>query len=187
MILQTVAFVLMGLIVLGAIIYAVGTYNTLVRLDKNIGKNFSNIDVILLQRYDELPKLVNACKAYMKHERDVFEKVTSLRESYKNAATREAKVETENELSGFLGQIWARTENYPELKANQEFLHIHERISSLENTIADRRELFNESVTAYNIYLNQFPTLLFARIFGGKSRTLLKLPAQARKDTKDLF
>lgn len=176
-----------GLAVLGFILYIVGTYNSLVRMRWSIDKNFGNIDLILQQRHDELPNLVNACKGYMKHERELLEKVTALREGYRQAENQDAKVLKENKINMLVRQLWARAEQYPNLKADQQFLQIHGRVTDLENTIADRRELFNESVTNQNILIDQFPTNLVAKTFGYRERPLFEIDGAARTDKKNLF
>ncbi len=182
-----ILFSVAGLAVLGLILYIVGAYNTLVRMRRSIDKNFGNIDLILQQRHDELPKLVNACQGYMKHEKELLEKVTALREGYRQAENQDAKVLKENEINMLVGQLWARAEQYPDLKADRHFLQIQGRVSDLENTIADRRELFNESVTNQNILIVQFPTNLVAKRFGYGERPLFEIDGAARTDKKNLF
>jgi LemA protein len=138
-----------GIIVI--LVYVVGIYNTLVRLSNNIDKAWSNIDVILKQRHDELPKLVQVCNSYMTHERETLESVTNARSAYSRSTNVDEKAKAENQLTRALGKLFAIAEQYPDLKANQEFLNVQQRISSLENTIADRREFYNDSVNLYNI------------------------------------
>src|SRR3970040_1223776 len=149
-----------GLIALVA--YEVGVYNMLVRLANNIDKAWSNIEVILKQRHDELPKLVQVCNSYMTHERETLESVTKARNAYGAGLNINDKAQAENQIVGALGKLFAVAEQYPDLKANQEFLAIHQRISALESTIADRREFYNDSVNLYNIAIEQVPTLWVA-------------------------
>ena len=169
-----------GLIVL--IAYVVGAYNLLVRLANNIDKAWSNIDVILKQRHDELPKLVEVCNSYMTHERETLESVTKARNAYSAGLNINDKAQAENQIVGALGKLFAVAEQYPDLKANQEFLAIHSRISALESTIADRREFYNDSVNLYNIAIEQIPTLWVAQQVGYTARPLLTVVPSDRKD-----
>jgi LemA protein len=135
------SLLVIGMIVLVA--YVVGVYNMLVRLANNIDKAWSNIDVILKQRHDELPKLVEVCNSYMTHERETLESVTKARTAYSTGQNIDDKAQAENQIVGALGKLFAVAEQYPDLKANQEFLAIQQRISALESTIADRREFYD--------------------------------------------
>ena len=169
-----------GLIAL--IAYVVGVYNMLVRLANNIDKAWSNIDVILKQRHDELPKLVQVCNSYMTHERETLEAVTKARNAYGAGQNIDDKAQAENQIVGALGKLFAVAEQYPDLKANQEFLAVQQRISALENTIADRREFYNDSVNLYNIAIEQIPTLWVAQQIGYTDRPLLTVAPSDRKD-----
>jgi LemA protein len=169
-----------GLITL--IAYVVGAYNMLVRLANNIDKAWSNIDVILKQRHDELPKLVEVCNSYMTHERETLESVTKARNAYSAGLNINDKAQAENQIVGALGKLFAVAEQYPDLKANQEFLAIQQRISTLESTIADRREFYNDSVNLYNIAIEQIPTLWVAQQAGYIARPLLTVAPSDRKD-----
>ena len=170
--------------VIGLIAYLIGTYNTFVRLSNNIDKGWSNIDVILKQRHDELPKLVEVCNSYMTHERETLEAVTKARAAYSSSMTVDEKARAENRLTTALGTLFAVAEQYPELKANQEFLHVQQRISVLESTIADRREFYNDSVNLYNIRIEQIPANVVAQQSGYRARPLLEVPQAERQDVK---
>ena len=174
------SLLIIGLIVLVA--YVVGVYNMLVRLANNIDKAWSNIDVILKQRHDELPKLVQVCNSYMTHERETLESVTKARNAYGAGLNTNDKAQAENQIVGALGKLFAVAEQYPDLKANQEFLAIQQRISALESTIADRREFYNDSVNIYNITIEQIPTLWVAQEIGYTARPLLTVAPADRKD-----
>lgn len=173
--------------IVGIIAYAVGLYNTLVRLSKNIDKAWSNIDVVLKQRHDELPKLVDVCNSYMKHERDTLEGVTNARTAYSRSRGVDEKAQAENQITQALGKLFAVVEQYPDLKANQEFLSVQQRISALENTIADRREFYNESVTLYNIRIEQVPAVWVAQQIGYRARPLLAVASSDREDVRLAF
>ena len=173
--------------IVAIIVYAVGLYNTLVRLSNNIDKAWSNIDVILKQRHDELPKLVSVCNSYMKHERETLESVTAARSAYSRSTSIEEKAKAENQITSALSKLFAVAEQYPDLKANQEFLNVQQRISALESTIADRREFYNDSVNVYNIRIEQIPALWVAQQIGYKARPLLTVASADREDVRLAF
>lgn len=179
----------MGMILLAGLavilIYTILVYNSLVQIKNNVDKAWSNIDVLLKQRHDELPKLVDTCKAYMKHEQETLEKVIQARarvQSAQDAHDVTALGVAEGLLRSGLGQIFALAESYPELKADQHFKDLQQRISNLENQIADRREFFNDSVNINNVRVNQFPDLIVARLFGFLQMKLLKFSSAELKD-----
>ena len=186
-----VSAVLFGLLTALAV-YAVVAYNGLVGLKHGVARAWSNIDVLLRQRHEELPKLVETCRQYQQFEASTLARVTEARASV--AAAREqqnlpALGAAEGLLRAGLGQIFAIAEAYPELRANEHFMQLQARISALENGIADRRELYNEAVNLNNTRLEQFPDLLLARWFGFTAKPLLKFSAEqtADVDLKALF
>jgi len=144
-------------IVFGTVGYALSIYNGLVSLKNNITRSWSNIDVLLKQRHDELPKLVSTCEAYMQHERAVFDRLSDARQGLMKARTIPERAQAEGALTQALGQFFAVAEAYPDLKANQSFGVLQSRISELENQIADRREFYNDTVTTYNTRIQQLP------------------------------
>lgn len=160
--------------------FLVSLYNSLVQVRNNVQKAWSNIDILLQQRHDELPSLVEVCKGYMVHERETLEKVAQLRGRFDAAATVEDKTALENELNLFLLNLRGRVESYPDLKANANFLKLQDRITALESQIADRREFFNDSVNLYNIKIERFPELLFARLLGFARREFLLVPEASK-------
>ena len=173
-------------------IYIVSMYNHLVRLKHNVSKAWSNIDVLLKQRHDEIPKLVETCKQYMKFEQETLEKVMQARSRVSEARQNQDVPGlgiAEGALRMGLGQLFAVAEDYPELRANENFQHLQGRISSLENSIADRREFYNESVNINNIGIEQFPDIIVARVFGFGPRDLLEFEAAEIADVnvKQLF
>ncbi len=180
-----------ALIVVAAI-YAVSIYNHLVRLKHNVSKAWSNIDVLLKQRHDEIPKLVETCKQYMQYEQETLEKVMQARAQVSQARENQDVAGlglAEGALRMGLGQLFALAEDYPDLRANENFQHLQTRISTLENTIADRREFYNESVNINNIGIEQFPDIIVARLLGFGPRDLLEFSAGeiADVDVKQLF
>ena len=179
-------------VVIGLALYVIGIYNHLVRLKHNVSKAWSNIDVILKQRHDEIPKLVETCKQYMKFEQETLERVMQARSQVSQARQNQGVPglgAAEGALRMGLGQLFAVAEDYPELRANENFQHLQSRISSLENTIADRREFYNESVNINNIGIETFPDVIVARLFGFGERDLLEFEAQEIADVnvKELF
>lgn len=179
------SLLVIGLI--GLIAYAIGVYNMLVRLSNNIDKAWSNIDVMLKQRHDELPKLVEVCNSYMVHERETLEAVIKARNAYGTGRTVNEKAQAENQIAGALGHLFAVAEQYPDLKANQQFMAIQQRISALESTIADRREFYNDSVNVYNIAIGQIPAVWVAQQTGYRSRPLLTVASSDRADPSLAF
>jgi LemA protein len=178
-----------SIIVLGvllvAVIYFVMIYNNLVQIKHNVSKAWANIDVLLKQRHDELPKLVETCKQYMKFEQDTLTKVMEARSkvfSAREAQNIGALGQAEGALRGALGNLFALAEAYPDLKTNQTFLQLQSRISSLENGIADRREFYNESVNVNNVRIEQFPDTIVAGMFSFKPAQLLEFQTEEKAD-----
>ena len=184
-------FVITG-VVLALVLYVILIYNNFVRLKHNVSQAWSNIDVLLKQRHDELPKLVETCKQYMKHEREVLEKVTQARAAVgkaREAGDVAALGAAETRMRVGLANLFAVAENYPELRANENFQHLQNRISQLEAQIADRREYYNDSVNINNVRVEQFPDGVVARLFRFGLRPLLTFEESELKDVnvKALF
>lgn len=184
-------FIIIGLVV-GVILYAITIYNALVRLKHNVSKAWSNIDVLLKQRHDELPKLVETCKQYMKFEQETLQKVMEARamaQQAREAGDVKGVGQAETQMRLGLGNLFAVAEAYPELKANESFQHLQQRISSIEDQIADRREFYNESVNANNIRIEQFPDIIIAQRFGFQAAELLEFDEKEIEDVsvKNLF
>ena len=167
--------------------YGVVVYNSIIMLKNNIDKTWSNIDVLLKQRYDEIPKLVGVCEGYMKHERETLEAVIKARSMHGSATNDTEKLNAENAISSALKSLFAVIESYPDLKANESFRRLGERITEIEDQIADRREMYNESVNIYNIRIEQFPDILVARLFNFLRRTLWEIEPEHRKDVSVNF
>ena len=187
-----IASILFWAAVVGLAIYVVSIYNYLVRIKHNVSKAWSNIDVLLRQRHDEIPKLVETCKQYMKFEQETLAKVMQAR-SQVSQARQDQDVPglglAEGALRLGLGKLFALAEDYPELRANENFQHLQSRISALENTIADRREFYNESTNINNIGIETFPDLIVARLFDFGPRDLLEFETSEIVDVsvKQLF
>ncbi len=166
--------------VAGALLYLGLVYNGLVAMRNDIDKSWANIDVLLKQRHDELPRLVDVCKGYMQYERETLQTLIEARTRYGSAATLDQKVQASESVSAYMGKVLAVAENYPTLQANTSFLEIQKRISELESQIADRREFYNDSITVFNTRLQQMPDALVARMFDMQPR-LMFLVSTAEK------
>lgn len=180
---QSVAIILAGMLLLSIIALIINIYNKLVMLKFNAEKAFSNIDVILKQRADEIPNIVSVAKHFMNYEKEILNSLTELRTSFMNAENTNSKTEISNEISQKLKSFFAVAENYPELKSNSNFLEIQKRVSALEDKISDRREFFNDSVSMYNIGIHEFPNVLIAPVLGYQDKSMLMV-TDAEKDYK---
>ena len=167
------------------VIWAVMAYNGLVSIKHNVSKAWANIDVLLKQRHDELPKLVEVCKQYSQFEQSTLEKIMQARSAVFSASQNrniEALGNAESQLRSGLGQINAVAEAYPELKANENFQHLLNRVTTLEDAIADRREYYNESVNINNVRIEHFPDTIIARLLGFGPFKLLKFSTAQTAD-----
>jgi len=174
------------------LIYGISLYNHLVNVKHAVGLAWANIDVLLKQRHDELPKLVEVCKQYKEFEQTTLQKVIEARSAVQSARERQdipALGQAEGALRMGLGNIFAVAEAYPELKANEHFMQLQTRITTLENGIADRRELYNESVNINNVQIEVFPASIIAKIFSFNDKPLLEFSSaeKADVDMKQLF
>ncbi len=180
-----IVWTVIAVLAVALVIYAIQIYNRLVALKHNVSKAWSNIDVLLKQRHDELPKLVEVCKQYMGYEQETLVKVMEARARV--AQAREggdvgALGAAETQLRLGLGKLFAVAEDYPELKADTTFQHLQDRISALENSIADRREYYNESVNLNNVRIEQFPDVIIAGRFGFGPFGLLEFSEAEKAD-----
>ncbi len=174
--------VVVGFVLVGGVGYFLTLYNGLIEMKNNIGRSWANIDVLLKQRHDELPKLIRVCEAYMQHERAVFDKLSEARAALAGARSVAQRAQAENHLTQALGGFFAVAENYPELKANQSFAGLQQRISELENAIADRREFYNDCVTLFNTRIEQIPDNWVAQGMALTAAELFKVAEAERED-----
>ncbi|MBZ5696486.1 MAG: LemA family protein [Acidobacteriia bacterium] len=164
---------LLFLFVVGGLLgYLVTIYNGLVTVKNNVDKAWANIDVLLKQRHDELPGLIEVCKGYMKYEGDTLQRVTQARTQFAQAVTVDQKAEASANVTSALGRLIATAENYPDLKANANFVHLQGRITELESEIADRREFYNDSVNTFNTRIQEMPDALLAGPMGLQARSM---------------
>ena len=182
-----VVLVILAVIVIGIIMYLVGIYNNLVTLKNDLERSFANIDVLLKQRHDELPKLIETCKGYLQYEQKTLQAVTEARAAYTRATTPADKAQADNMITGALRTLFAVAENYPELKANANFMQLQGRITELEEKIAGQRTRYNEDVNAFNIRIAQIPDLFVARMMNLQPHLLLQIPAADREDVQVKF
>ena len=176
------------IVLLVVIVWIIGQYNGLVTLKQRVKNAWSQIDVQLQRRFDLIPNLVETVKGYTKHEEEVLTKVTELRTSWAKATTVGEKAELSNELSGALKTIMAVSENYPDLKANQNFAQLQEELQNTENKVAYSRQFYNDTVTKYNTKLQVFPTNLIAGMLHFTEEELFKVDSEeTRKNVKVSF
>jgi len=180
---ETFVLIVLSLLFLALLYYLFSIYNGFVTLRTNIQKAWANIDVLLKQRFDELPNLVEIVKGYAKHEKETLENVTKLRSAVADAKSISEMGAASEALSKNIKTLFAVAENYPDLKANENFLKLQKRITELENLIADRREFYNDSVNLYNIKIASFPDLIIAKMFNFKLAEFFSAQGAEREAT----
>ena len=184
---MTVAIIILVIVVLIAL-FIINVYNGLVKSRQKVKNAWSQIEVQLQRRFDLIPNLVECVKGYMTHESEVLEKVTALRSSWANANGIEEKANLDNQLSGVLKTIMAISENYPDLKANQNFADLQNNLKETENKISFSRQFYNDTVTMYNTKIEVFPDNIVASMFNFKAEPLFNVDSdEARKNVKVNF
>ena len=179
-----ILWIILGIVVV-IIIAFVAIYNSLVTMRLRVKNAWSQIDVQLQRRFDLIPNLVETVKGYMAHEADVLTKVTDLRSSWADAKTLDEKAKLDNELSDTLKTIMAVAENYPDLKANQNFSELQTELTNTENKISYSRQFYNDTVTRYNTKLEAFPSNIVASMFHFTAEQLFEVDNQeAKKNVK---
>src|SRR5882672_6071509 len=163
-------------------VFGIVIYNRLVALRQTYKNAFADIDVQLKQRHDLVPNLVETVKGYAAHESGVFQKVTEARANAMRATTMSEKGAAEGALSGALANLFAVAENYPQLKANENFIQLQNELGDLENKIAAARRFFNNAVAEYNTAIGQFPAVLFAGPFGFTQADMFALDAAEKAE-----
>jgi LemA protein len=171
----------------GAVAYIVTLYNGLIAVKNNVDKAWANIYVLLKQRHDELPNLLEVCKGYMKYEGDTLQRVTLARNAYAQAATVDQKVQASADMTAALGRLIATAENYPDLKANANFMQLQGRITELESEIADRREFYNDSVNTFNIRIQEMPDAILAGSMNLSPRQMFQVAEADKAPVKISF
>ena len=183
-ILTGLAFLLFAV---GVLIYTMILYNGLVRLRNENDRAWANIDVLLKQRHDEIPNLIETVKGYMQHEQQTLLAVTQARAASVNAASIGQKAVADLKVASAMRGLFAVAENYPQLKANENFLRLQNRISELEERIADRREFFNDDVNTYNTRIGQIPEVFVASFLNLKPRQMFKVSDEDRRQVEVKF
>ena len=179
---QIVVIFIISLVIIGLVSWFFTIYNGLIHVKENIKKSWANIDVLLMQRSDEIPKLIKVLKSFAKHEKKMFDNVMVARKSYLGANSITEKADADNQISDALKSVFALSEAYPELRSNENFLNLQDRISGLENEIADRRELYNESVNNYNIRIQSLPDVVIANAMGLDQEEMFQVHDLKKKD-----
>ncbi|WP_027387939.1 LemA family protein [Chryseobacterium gregarium] len=169
------------IIVVAVVSFLVRSYNQIIMLKNNADKAFANIDVILKQRADEVPNLVQVVKATALNENTVLKELTALRTQYHQSEKTNDKVKIAGEIGGKMQSLLVSVENYPEIKASQSYLDLQKRLSELENMISDRREYFNDSVNLYNTGIEVFPDMVFAKMMKYQKMEMLKFTEQEKE------
>jgi LemA protein len=181
-----IAIVVIIIIAFFALIYW-GFYNRIIRMENRIDNSWAQIDVQLKRRADLIPNLMETVKGYMKHEKEVLENVTKARSSLMNAKTPQENIDADNMLSGALKSLFAVAENYPDLKANQNFLSLQDELTNTENKIAYSRQHYNDSVLSFNNTIETFPGLWFAKRMNRKTKEMIKIPDESKELPKVAF
>ena len=179
---QIVVIFIISLVIIGLVSWFFTIYNGLIHVKENIKKSWANIDVLLMQRSDEIPKLIKVLKSFVKHEKNMFENIMVARKSYLGANSITEKADADNQISDALKSVFALSEAYPELRSNENFLNLQDRISGLENEISDRRELYNESVNNYNIRIQSLPDVVIANAMGLDQEEMFQVHNLKKKD-----
>jgi len=177
---------IVGLLVLIALVFIV-YYNRFVTLENRIGNSLSQIDVQLKKRADLVPNLISAVKGYAKHEKGIMKDVTDARRAFMSAKTFEGKIKAGAELQHALKSILAIAENYPQLRANENFLHLQQELAAIEDKVAYARQHYNDSILSYNNLTKRFPGMMFASVYGKASKKYLEIPAEERAVPKVEF
>lgn len=178
---DTFLWIILGAIAL-IILWLIATYNALIRLKNQTNEAWSDIDVQLKRRYDLIPNLIETVKGYATHERELFQKVTEARTRAMEAKTPKEQGEAENFLTGTLKTLFAVAENYPQLKANENFAKLQDELSDTENKIQASRRFYNGNVRDFNTKLQVFPTNMIARSLGFKQREFFEVEEAAEKE-----
>lgn len=178
---------IIGVVVAAVIVlFLIYLYNSLIKLRMRVNNAWSQIDVQLKRRYDLIPNLINTVKGYMKHEKGVLEEVTKARTSL-ISGSMQGKAKASNQITEALKSIFAVAENYPQLKANENFMQLQEELSGTESKIAYARQFYNDSVMSYNEALQVFPKNIFAKLFGFQAKEFFEAKGKEKENVKVEF
>lgn len=182
-----IGLIIVIVIVVAIVLFVVTTYNSLVRLRNKVKNSFAQIETQLQRRFDLIPNLVETVKGYASHEKELLENITASRAAFMNAGTNGEKLETDNKLTSSLHALFAVAENYPDLKANENFNNLQNELSETEDKVAYSRQFYNDAVTMYNDKLQMFPTNIIAGMFGFKEEALFASNEEAKAAPKIQF
>ncbi len=176
------SIIIILVIIVALALFLISIYNALIRLRNQVKNAWSQIDVQLKRRHDLIPNLIETVKGYMKHERDTLENITRYRSQAMEAGSVGEKSKAEGLLSGALGQLRVQIENYPDLKANQNFLSLQEELTATENRISFARQAYNDQVLFFNNKIQMFPSNIVAGMFGFKIEEFFQIEDQREKE-----
>ena len=174
-------------IVVLLVLYVIGVYNGLVSLRNKVDDQASQIDVQLKRRFDLIPNLVETVKGYTKHEKETLEGVVNARNTYAAATDLDGQLKADGELTKAISKLFALSESYPELKANENFIHLQSELSSIEEKIVYSRQFYNDSVLKLNNKIDMFPSNIVANMFGFKKRQFFEASSEERQNVKVKF
>lgn len=180
-------WIIVGVIVLLIVLYAIGAYNGLVKLRNKVKTNWSQIDVVLKRRADLIPNLVETVKGYAGHEKETLQGVIEARNKYVNASSQNEQIETAGELTQALSRLMMLTENYPDLKANTNFMDLQKTLKETEDKIQYARQFYNDSVYQYSNKTESFPSVIIANMFGFKPFALFEAAPQDQETPQVKF
>ena len=178
-----VLYIVIGIVIL-LILYILISYNSLVKSRNYVREAFSTMDVYLKKRWDLIPNLVEVVKAYAKHEQETFNKITSLRANSYDSMSVEKKLNVNEQVTQGISKIMAISENYPELKASENFLELSRELTNIEDEIANSRKYYNGTVRIFNNRTQMFPSNIVASIFGFKQANMFEANAEEKKNVK---
>ena len=176
-----IGIILLVIIVVILLAFVFGYYNRIIRMENRIDNSWAQIDVQLRRRAELIPNLMETVKGYMAHEKEVLENVTKARSAIMSAKTPQENINADNMLTGALKTLFAVAENYPDLKANQNFLNLQDELTNTENKIAYSRQHYNDTVLSYNNTVETIPGKWFASMMNRKTRDMLEIPEAARE------
>ena len=179
-------YIVLGVLVVVAV-FVIITYNDLVRLRNKVKNSFAQIETQLQRRFDLIPNLVETVKGYASHEKDLLESITASRTGFMNAGSNGEKLEMDNQLTSGLKTLFAVAENYPDLKANENFINLQEELAETEDKVAYSRQFYNDAVTMYNNKIQMFPGNIVAGMFGFKEEALFTSDEEAKEAPKVKF
>lgn len=179
-------YIVLGILVV-VVIFVIITYNDLVRLRNKVKNSFAQIETQLQRRFDLIPNLVETVKGYASHEKELLESITASRAGFMNAGSNGEKLEMDNQLTSGLKTLFAVAENYPELKANENFINLQEELTEAEDKVAYSRQFYNDAVTIYNNKIQMFPGNIVAGMFGFREETLFTSDEGAKEVPKIKF